>query len=40
VREICALERFVDFDQHRLRAEIGDTQMRAEQFEIVRGQRG
>ena len=28
VREICALERFVDFDQHRLRAEIGDTQMR------------
>ena len=40
VREVSALERFVDFGQHHIRAEIGGTQMRTNQFEVVRGQRG
>ena len=40
VREVRTLERFVDFDQHHVRAEIGGTQMRTNQFEVVRGQRG
>jgi hypothetical protein len=39
VREVRALERFVDFDQHHILAEIGGTQMRTNQFEVVRGQR-
>mgnify|MGYP003456760560 CR=1 FL=1 len=40
VRKVRTLERFVDFDQHHIQAEIGGTQMRTNQFEVVRGQRG
>jgi hypothetical protein len=39
VREVSALERFVHFNQHHVMTEIGGTQMRANQFEVVRGQR-
>jgi len=39
VRQVRTLERFVDFDQHHVLAEIGGTKMRTNQFEVVRGQR-
>jgi hypothetical protein len=37
--KVGALERFVDLDQHGFLSEIDRAQMRADQFEIVRGQR-
>ncbi len=40
VRKIGALECLIDFDQHQILGEIGGAQMRTDQFEIVRSQRG
>ena len=40
VREVGALERLIDFDQRHVLAEIGAAQMRADQFEVVRLERG
>src|SRR6266568_3938843 len=40
VRKIGALECFIDLDQHQVLGEVGAAQMRADQFEIVRSQRG
>ena len=39
MRKVGALERFVDLDQHGFLSQIDGAQIRADQFEIVRGQR-
>jgi hypothetical protein len=38
MRQVCTLERFVDFDQHEFLSQVDGSQMRADQLEIVRGQ--
>jgi hypothetical protein len=40
VWQIGALERFADRDQHEVLNEIDGTQVRTDQFEIIRTQRG
>jgi hypothetical protein len=39
MRQVGALERFVDLNQHGFLDEINGSQMRPDQFEIVSGQR-
>lgn len=39
MREVCTLERFVDLDQHGFLSQIDGAQIRADQFEVVHGQR-